>query len=417
MRLTLVAVGSRGDVQPYVALGLGLQRAGFEVQFCADRLFEELVTSTGLSYTPITAAPMDMMQQNLSRLGGPLNLISWLKSHFEPLARQFFSDLETTTRNTDAILYSTLAFAGYHVAEKQGVPALAVYNIPITPTHAFQNPSFPPPPAWLPFKGTYNWWSFRIANQIFIRMIKPVVNQCRSDVLGLQPLPASFYNRLDVTPLPVVYGFSPTLLPPPQDWGPWLQVSGHWYLDEQPGWQPPDQLVRFLEAGKPVYVGFGSMIDEQIEHATSIVLEALQHLGQRGILLGGWGGLGTGALPESILRIDSVPHDWLFSRVAAVVHHGGAGTTAAGLRHGRPTLIVPFFADQPFWGMRVHQLGAGPKPIAFAKLNADNLEAAIDRLVHDSTLRSNACILGEKLQNEDGVGKAVGMIQAFLTSH
>jgi sterol 3beta-glucosyltransferase len=100
MRLTLVAVGSRGDVQPYVALGLGLQRAGFEVQFCADRLFEGLVTSTGLSYSPITAAPVDMMQQNLSRLGGPFNLISWLKSHFEPLARQFFSDLETTTRNT-----------------------------------------------------------------------------------------------------------------------------------------------------------------------------------------------------------------------------------------------------------------------------------------------------------------------------
>jgi UDP:flavonoid glycosyltransferase YjiC (YdhE family) len=288
MHLSIVAVGSRGDVQPYLALGLGLQKAGNQVQFCADRLFEDLVTSTGLVFTPVTAAPVDMMQQNLSKFGGPMKLLGWLESHFKPLARQFFSDLEIATRETDAFLYSTLAFAGYHVAEKHGIPALGMYNVPITPTHAFQNPSFPPPPAWLPFKKSYNWWSFRIANQMFIYLIKPVVNECRREILGLKPVPASFYRGLDVSHIPIVYGFSPNLLPRPDDWGDWLKVSGHWFFDHHPDWQPSSELVRFLENNKPpVYVGFGSMV---IERATRIVLGALQRTGQRGILLGGWGG-------------------------------------------------------------------------------------------------------------------------------
>ncbi len=415
MHLTVVAVGSRGDIQPYLALGVGLQRAGFQVQFCADRLFEPLVTSSGLPYTPVTAAPADMMQQNLSQYGGPLKLTSWLEQHFKPLAHQLFTDLEAATRHTDAIVYSTLAFAGYHVAEKQGIRRVAAYNVPLTPTHEFHNSSFPPPPAWLPFKGTYNWWSFHLANQLFIYLVRPIINECRREILGLAALSARFYRRLDISDLPIIYGFSPTLLPRPRDWGAWLQVSGHWFMDDQPDWQPPVELQRFLDAGRPpVYVGFGSMIDAQIESATRVVLGALQGTGQRGILLGGWGGLGTGDLPETILRVDSVPHHWLFPRVSVVVHHGGAGTTATGLLHGRPTVVVPFFADQPFWGERVYQLGAGPRPIPFTKLNINNLSQAIDQAVNDPLLGDNARRLGEKIRQEDGVGRAVRMIQVSL---
>jgi sterol 3beta-glucosyltransferase len=415
MHLTVVAVGSRGDVQPYLALSLGLQKAGYEVQFCADRIFTDLVETTGLTFTPITAAPVDIMQQNLSKHGGPVKLLRWLESHFKPLARQFFADLEAATRHTDAILYSSLAFAGYHVAEKHGIKSLAVYTVPISPTHAFHVPSFPPPPKWLPFKKSYNWWSFRLANQIFIRLIRPVVNECRQQVLGIRALPASFYRRLDVAPLPVIYGFSPTLLPVPPDWGEWLQVSGQWFMDTEHGWQPSNEIAGFLEAGQsPVYVGFGSMVDEQIASATHIVLGALRRCGQRGVLLGGWGGLGAGDLPPTILRVEAVPHDWLFPRVSAVIHHGGAGTTATGLRYGRPSVVVPFFADQPFWGLRVHQLGAGPKPIPFSKLTIENLSEAIDRAVNDASIRQNAEALGEKLQHEDGVGTAVKMIKARL---
>ncbi len=417
MHLTIVAVGSRGDVQPYLALGSGLQKAGYQLQVCADPLFEKLVTSTGLAYAPVSAAPENMMQQNLSRYGGPLKLMAWLERHFRPMARGFFSDLEKATRNTDAILYSTLAFAGYHVAEKQGIPALALYNVPITPTHEFQSPSFPPPPAWLPFKKWYNWWSFRLGNQLFMYLVRPVVNECRREILGLQPLSTEFYRRLDVSQTPIVYGFSPNLLPRPADWGEWLQVSGHWFFDRPPDWRPAEDLVRFLDKGKPpVYVGFGSMVDEEIERATQIVLGALKRSGQRGILLGGWGGLGKGDLPDSILRIDAIPHDWLFQYVGAVVHHGGAGTTATGLRFGRPTVIVPFFADQPFWGERVHQLAVGPKPIPFARLSIEKLAEAILRAVNDPALVANAASLGEKLRTEDGINKAVNYIRSFLQS-
>jgi len=415
MHISIVAVGSRGDVQPYLALGLGLKKAGYTVQVCADQLFAELVASTGLAFVPITAAPVDMMQQNLSRYGGPLKLMGWLKSHFYPLARQFFADLAIATVDTGAILYSTLAFAGFHVAELHKIPALGVYNVPIAPTHEFQAPSFPVAPGWMPFRRSYNWWSMHLSNQLFIRMIKPIVNECRTEILGLKPLSNSFYRRLDLTPIPVVYGFSPTLLPRPLDWGEWLQVAGHWFFDETPAWQPTQELVRFLENGEPpVYVGFGSMVDAQIGPATRIVLGALQRTGQRSVLLGGWGGLGKGDLPEMVLRIDTVPHDWLFPRVAAVIHHGGAGTTATGLRHGKPTVIVPFFADQPFWGQRVHQLGAGPKPIPFSRLSVEKLAHAIDQAVNDTTMRQSAEILGDKLQKEDGVGRAVSYIRQFL---
>jgi sterol 3beta-glucosyltransferase len=415
MQISLVAIGSRGDVQPYIALGLGLQRSGYRVQFCADRLFESLVTSTGLTFSPVTAVPVDMMQQNVSRLRGPIKLMGWLNRIFRPLARQFFSDLYRTTERSDAILFSTLAFAGYHVAEKRGIPALGVYTVPITPTHAFHNLSFPAAPVWLPFKGSYNWWSFKLGNQLYMSLVRLAVNECRREVLSLKALPASFYWHLDVSTLPMVYGYSSTLLPRPSDWGLWLKVSGYWFLEEASDWQPPDNLLRFVDAGKPpIYIGFGSMIDEQIKRATHIVLGALKRLGKRGILMGGWGGLGAGDLPDRILRLEAVPHPWLFPRVSAVVHHGGSGTTATGLRYGKPTVIVPFFADQPFWGERVHALGCGPKPIPFARLSIDNLSEVIDSAVNTPVFQQNATVIGKKLQAENGVGKAVGYIQEFL---
>jgi sterol 3beta-glucosyltransferase len=145
-------MGSRGDVQPYLALALGLQRVGYDIRVCADRMFESLVTSTGLPFAGVTAVPLSMLQQSLSKYGGPIKLLGWLERHFKPLAQQFFSDLEVVTRQSDAILYSTLAFAGYHVAEKHHLLALDIYNVPIFPTHDFQSPSFPPCPVWYRFK-------------------------------------------------------------------------------------------------------------------------------------------------------------------------------------------------------------------------------------------------------------------------
>lgn len=233
-------------------------------------------------------------------------------------------------------------------------------------------------------------------------------------MLGLKPLSGSFYRHLDVSNLLLVYGFSPSLLPRPDDWGEWLKVSGHWFLETRSAWQPPTGLLRFMDAGSfPIYIGFGRMVDGQIQYSTPIILGALQRLGLRGILMGGWGGLGLGNLPETILCLDSIPHTWLFPRVATVVHHGGAGTTATGLLFGRPTIVIPFFADQPFWGGRVHALGCGPKPIPFTRLTITNLAEAMETALNPAC-RQNAQDLSEKLCLEDGVGMALGFIQNYL---
>ncbi len=163
---------------------------------------------------------------------------------------------------------------------------------------------------------------------------------------------------------PVIYGFSPSVVQKPPDWGDHVEITGYWFLDRQPGWQPPADLADFLAAGAPpVYIGFGSMSTRKPQETTELVLRALSRDRQRGLLLTGWGGLSEIDLPDYVFKIEFAPHDWLFPQMAAVVHHGGAGTTAAGLRAGIPTIIVPHFIDQPFWGQRVADLGAGPQPI------------------------------------------------------
>jgi sterol 3beta-glucosyltransferase len=180
-------------------------------------------------------------------------------------------------------------------------------------------------------------------------------------------------------------------------------------------YQPEKALLEFLSNGPPpVYIGFGSMVDHEREEITQIVNHALRETNQRGILLGGWSGLGSGDLPDFILQIKEVPHDWLFPKMAAVVHHGGAGTTAAGLRAGVPSVIVPTFGDQFFWGWRVHELGVGPKPIPRNKLTVTNLTNAIQRSIYNDDIKNKASVIGQQIRAENGVERAVSMIEGFV---
>ncbi len=212
-------------------------------------------------------------------------------------------------------------------------------------------------------------------------------------------------------------GYSPLVLPPPADWPEWVHVTGYWFLDAPHSWQPPAALLDFLEAGPPpVYIGFGSMTNRQAEEAIGIALKALERAKQRGIIATGWGALSNATLPGSIFKIEDVPHDWLFPRVAAVVHHAGCGTTGAGLRAGVPTVPVPFIADQPFWAERVHRLGVATRPIPRKRLTAENLAAAITTAVTDPSLRACAADLGARIRAEDGVGNAVQVVQQTLAN-
>jgi sterol 3beta-glucosyltransferase len=201
----------------------------------------------------------------------------------------------------------------------------------------------------------------------------------------------------------------------PDDWDENAVVTGYWFLDAAAAWQPPAELMAFLEGGPPpVYVGFGSLPSADGEHMTSLVLDALAKSNQRGVLATGWGGLGRRQMPPHVCVIDSAPHDWLFPRMAAVVHHGGSGTTAAGLRAGRPSIVCPAFGDQPFWAHRVHSLGVGPAPIPHRSLTADRLAAAVTRATLDPAFQRRASAIATAIGRERGVANAVAFIQERL---
>jgi UDP:flavonoid glycosyltransferase YjiC (YdhE family) len=210
-------------------------------------------------------------------------------------------------------------------------------------------------------------------------------------------------------------GFSPAVVHPPRDWPPDVRVTGYWICEEPPGWKPPDGLTAFLDSGPaPVYIGFGSMPDAEVCKTTRMVVDALRIAGARGVLLGGWSGLGGESLPETVIRVDSIPHAWLFPLTAAVVHHGGAGTTAAGLRAGVPSILLPYAADQYFWAKRVEKLGVGPKSVSYHRLSTEKLAGKIKQAVSDGEMRKRAAAFGIRIASEDGVSTAVKWISEFL---
>jgi sterol 3beta-glucosyltransferase len=205
------------------------------------------------------------------------------------------------------------------------------------------------------------------------------------------------------------------LLPVPADFPPHVHITGYWFLDAQPDWQPSPELVEFLENGTPpIYVGFGSMGMKGAAKRAQIILQALKASRQRGLLARGWGGLKAAELPSNVFMLDEAPHDWLFPRVAAVVHHGGAGTTAAGLCAGKPSIICPFLGDQPFWGNLIYQRGVGPTPIPQKKLTADNLADAITQTIQDPAMNQRAAELGNKIRLEDGITRAIEVIKSTI---
>lgn len=416
MKISILTLGSRGDVQPYLALGRGLQKAGYEINIGVDSRFEDFVREVGLEFSPVTADPMEALQEDIRQIGNnPVKVFNWIKKNAGKISNEVFASTYAACRDSDAMIFSGLAFAGLHVAEALQIPALATSLLPIIPTNSYPYPLAPALPRWLPFRGTLNRWSYTGYNKLFFRMMLGLINDGREEILGLPALPWRFYARLDLSLYNMIYGFSRHVLPKPDDWDELQHVTGNWFLDLETGWNPPENLVAFLEQGtKPVYVGFGSMVDKEAEELTRLVVEALSLSNQRAVLLSGWSDLGGEGLPATVIKVGNVPHNWLFRRVAAVVHHGGAGTTAAGLRAGAPTIVVPFFADQPFWGQRVYELGAGPKPVPRLKLTAEKLGAAIRVAVEDDGMAKRAAELGEKLRAEDGVATAVAVIKKLF---
>ncbi|MFQ5434731.1 MAG: glycosyltransferase, partial [Anaerolineae bacterium] len=419
MKVTLLTIGSRGDVQPYIPLGLGLQQAGYDVRIATHETFRAFITGHGLDFAPIASNPMDLLESEEGQawLQAGQNPLKFIR-HFTALTLDRLDEMFTTSlaacQDSGLILFSMLGVAGYHIAESLGIPAAMAMLQPFTPTRAFPAVgalTFP-----LPFgQAQANFISHQIGEQVLWLPFRKKINKWRTERLGLRPLPFfGPYKQMKETRFPLIYGYSPALIPKPADWGEHIRVTGYWFLPTKAEWQPPADLAAFLAGGPPpVYIGFGSMVDRDPEGLRQLVLEALAELGLRAVLLSGWAKLGAGEVPDSVCVVESVPHDWLFDRVTTVVHHGGAGTTAAGLRAGVPSVVTPYFADQYFWGDRVTEAGVGPTAVPRNKLTVPKLAAALEQAVNDAAMRQKAARLGQKIRAEDGVSEAVCFVQSL----
>ena len=416
MQITILAYGSRGDVQPYVALGAGFQQAGHRVRLAAPAIFKEFVTDYGLESAPLAGDPAQLVQQAVERAGPGATLLGLARvilQHTIPIAADVMRSCIEACQDAEAIVHSLLlTTAGYEIARRLGVPDFsALIFATFAPTGAFANQGMPA----LPLGAVYNRLTHKFFSALYWHGGRLGYHWVRRKQPDLPRLTAWPFDPRNQRVTPILFGFSPQVISKPPDWGADVHVTGYWSLDAAPGWQPPPALVEFLEAGPPpVFVGFGSNISRDMDKLAEIALAALAQTGQRGLLLSGWGGLAPIDLPDGVFQIESVPFAWLFPRMKALVHHGGVGTTADALRAGVPSIIVPFTADQPYWGRRVQQLGVGPAPIDHRKLTVERLASAIRAATTDKALRRRAADLGASLRAEDGVARAVEIVERYL---
>ena len=412
LTITIIAPGSRGDVQPYVALGTGLKKAGHTVRVLTSQDFQELVTTYNLDFWDLGGNMQAIAQgmQNLLEQGNFLKILASMGKTAQQLVNQASRSGLTACQDADLIIAGPGGlFVGQALSEKMAIPFIPAFYFPLTPTREFPNALAPLPPLRLP--AWANRLSHRLVQQMLWQNYRAADNKARREILKVPPAP--FWGPFGaLEKQTILYGYSPHVLPPPVDWADSVHVTGYWFLESPTGWEPPVELVDFLQAGPPpIYIGFGSMVNRRAEETTHLILQALARTGQRGILSAGWGGLQQRDLPETVMMIGPVPFDWLFTQMAAVVHHGGAGTTSIGLRAGVPSIVIPFMGDQPFWGRRVYELGVGPQPIPHRYLTVERLAEAIHGAVSDTAMRERAAQLGERIRAEDGVARAVAFIE------
>ncbi|MBE1160098.1 glycosyltransferase family 1 protein [Dyella sp. 7MK23] len=410
--MAIFTVGTQGDIRPCVALGVGLQRAGYPVRIVTSDNFESLVRGNGLDFRPLTANFQTLHRDypELSDQGLDLSAMVRLSRRFYRQWAMHWADEGMAASEGAGLLVgvgasSLLAKA---LSEARDIPFVNAQLQPLTPSRLV-------PPLVLSGAGklppALNMAMFKVLRMMMWYAMKPAINDVLRPQLGLPRYP---WNGPRVRQHRVLYGFSRHVVPRPADWPDTAQITGYWFLN-QPEWQPSQALREFLEAGpKPIYVGFGSMISNGAEQFTAHVLDAVRKSGQRAVLSTGWGGLSgeEGAQDGQIFFIRSAPHDWLFPRMAAAVHHGGAGTTAAAVRAGIPSVIVPFFGDQPFWARCLQREGAAPAIVDRRKLNAETLAAGIETAV-DNVMRGAAASLGQRVRAEDGVAHAIAWLRQW----
>ena len=412
MRIVITTAGSRGDVAPYTGLARRLDAAGHHTVVATHEPFRDVVESRGLEFAPLAGDPRELMGSEAGRRWqakgtGPV-ATARLVGLMRPYAREMAERVMAAAQGADLLLCSALTAGGYHTAQGLGIPSMGVYLQPLEATRDFST---------VLAGGTRNLgpWGNRMSatwsESLLSLPFMGEVNRAREQMGLPRTTHRALRRRLRDERWPILHGFSRFVVPRPSDWRPGLDVVGYWWPEPDPSWVPPDELVDFLAAGDPpVFLGFGSMAagTGDAERLARIAVDALRRVGARGILQAGWSGMAADA--EDVLSIGETPHDWLFPRVAAVVHHAGAGTSAAAVRHGLPAVPVPILADQPFWAARLHRLGVAAEPIPFSRLSAERLGDALTAVLRRPACAVQAQRLAGDLAQEDGAGAVVDAI-------
>jgi sterol 3beta-glucosyltransferase len=423
VRILLLTYGSRGDVQPFLALAVGLQQAGHSVRLALPACLEELAQPYAILTLPLPGDPSALSEELNRSSHNLVRQILAIQSHVLPLAQQVGSLAYEGIQECDLVVHSFLFAAGAHTfAQQRGIPDISAQFFPIfAPTRSMPAVGFPEPSLPGRYQGAYNLATHRLSKVLFHGLSArgyPVVRKHypRWPRQLLWPFDAAAGHP----PSPLLLGISPQILPPAPEWhNSHIHVTGYWVFEED-GYQPPAALSSFLAGGEPpVCVGFGSMIHPRSTIIQRTLLTALRSEKQRAIILTGWDGwesVRAELQGPDFLFIEGAPHAWLLPRCKLAIHHGGAGTTAAALRAGVPQWIIPFTADQPFWARRIHQIGAGPSPIKPEEISPGKLAPLLRAALETAGWRARAAEVGEKIRRENGVARAVEIISRHVRS-
>ena len=414
MRLTMICIGSTGDVRPYVLLGRELKQRGHDVAICAFADFAPLALNSGLRFYPLSGDAHEFIKSIMKPGTEGIAYMRQVLKVFRVILDPFLSDLQAACAEADAVIATFFGDVIQSLAEKRGIPFIQTNYFMMDPNRLAPISSAP----GLTVGPVWNLLSYRLAYLLVSLVEKYYLSGWRK----AQGMPR---RRLESKPhtfhcghaVPVLYAMSECLVPRPAEWNEHVYMTGFWMEPEQTAFAPSPELEAFLSREpKPVYIGFGSMTSGDMDHTLDLVVQAVRKSGVRAVLANGWGG-GQTIRDESVFTIQGfVPHSWLFRRVGAVVHHGGAGTTAAGLRAGKPTLVIPFGGDQPFWALRVRRMGLGPEPIPREKLTVENLASSLRELTTGPGYRAAAEAMAVRLRMENGVQNAADIIEKETTA-
>ncbi|MEU1129977.1 glycosyltransferase [Streptomyces sp. NPDC005900] len=407
MKVALLAFGSRGDIQPFLALGTGLRARGHEVDLATTTDFKGMVEHAGLNFREIPGSTGNYFKMPgvIKALRKSPSIVRASRAIPRPTQDEVVAALDAmheATQGADFMVNAMLTRgAGY---ADPGVPWGTVAWWPIVPTGRFPAFGFPE----LPLGAPYARLSHSLAGQLDWAMNRGPVNKFRKN-RGLPPLSGGSPAKKLGVEYPVFHATSPSVVVPPSDWPARAHVTGYWFWDRP--WEPPAELVDFLESGEPpVALTLGSTWPVYGEETFERVLKAVRKAGRRMVLVDG----PEGDMPDDVFRAGEMDYSWLFPRTAAVIHHGGPGTVAEVLRAGVPNVVLPCFADHPYWAARLLEMGVSSQPVPLTKLTQELLDHSVSTVLGDPRIAERAAALGPRIVGDRGVETTCELIEGYV---